>query len=714
MRTIQETEEICLVFNLPVHSAVRYVQFGQVFNLLHAGASLLRKHQEGYGAVGVSKKYGRRSYARYPILWGLNEVKALQNPDPSDTGALEDPTAEVTKVNIHIDEIFEIERLNMRMQAQEWAGLDQDPKAQLFVFVGRWSMQKGVDLIADAFPSILESNPNVQLIAIGPVIDLYGKFAALKLDVLMKKYPKRVFSKPEFTALPPYIFTGAEFALIPSRDEPFGLVAVEFGRKGALGVGARVGGLGQMPGWWYTVESTSTIHLLDQFKGAIREALSSSTKMRAKMRAISAKQRFPVAAWVEELASLQSNAIRLHDKVRSKKLTMASTTTLVESRMSSAPGTRRNSMELEDIAEHLKVDSGSQRTSAISDRTWTASRNSTQSHGEDDIIRVVPDTDDVPPLPNRGLSVSSRSGLLAAGALPALTNKRASRQHRELSLGDVIGKRTDYGLQRVDPFFEDKSGTFYRAFEKKLETLNGKNSETVNCIEEYLLKSEKEWANNVRNARLGRTKSETNLSMNSWRRSRPSSPAPSTLAFPESPLESPTEKAGFIIDEYELGADYKPPRYLLNWMQVRLGSWPVYSFFLALGQIISANSYQITLLTGEIGQTATKTYIIAAIYLIASLCWWYMFRRIPSFYSLSLPFIFYGLAFVLIGLAHLADPAATGWIQNVGTGCYTVASASGALFFALNFGDDAGGKVESWVFRACMIQGTQQVCKQNP
>jgi len=68
---------------------------------------------------------------------------------------------------------------------------------------------------------------------------------------MMKKYPGRVYSKPEFTALPPFIFSGAEFALIPSRDEPFGLVAVEFGRKGALGIGSRVGGLGQMPGWWY-------------------------------------------------------------------------------------------------------------------------------------------------------------------------------------------------------------------------------------------------------------------------------------------------------------------------------------------------------------------------------------------------------------------------------------------------------------------------------
>lgn len=96
------------------------------------------------------------------------------------------------------------------------------------------------------FPSILEQNPKVQLIAIGPVIDLYGRLAAIKLDRLMEQYPSRVYSKPEFTQLPPYIFSGAEFALIPSRDEPFGLVAVEFGRKGALGVGARVGGLGNM------------------------------------------------------------------------------------------------------------------------------------------------------------------------------------------------------------------------------------------------------------------------------------------------------------------------------------------------------------------------------------------------------------------------------------------------------------------------------------
>ena len=102
---------------------------------------------------------------------------------------------------------------------------------------------------ASSFPCRLEKYPTIQLIAVGPVIDLYGKFAAEKLARLMELYPDRVYSKPEFTALPPYLFSGADFALIPSRDEPFGLVAVEFGRKGALGVGSRLGGLGLMPGW---------------------------------------------------------------------------------------------------------------------------------------------------------------------------------------------------------------------------------------------------------------------------------------------------------------------------------------------------------------------------------------------------------------------------------------------------------------------------------
>lgn len=253
MRSPKEKDEVCKVFNLDPAIVESYIQFGEVFNLLHAGASYLRVHQKGFGAVGVSNKYGERSFARYPIFWGLKKIGKLPNPDPTDTDPW-NPEEEANQV-IAVDPAYEATRGALREQAQEWANLTIDPNADLFVFVGRWSTQKGVDLIADVFPSVLEKNPSVQLICIGPVIDLYGRFAALKLAKIMEKYPGRVYSKPEFTTLPPFIFTGAEFALIPSRDEPFGLVAVEFGRKGALGVGARVGGLGQMPGWWFTVES---------------------------------------------------------------------------------------------------------------------------------------------------------------------------------------------------------------------------------------------------------------------------------------------------------------------------------------------------------------------------------------------------------------------------------------------------------------------------
>lgn len=47
-------------------------------------------------------------------------------------------------------------------------------------------------------------------------------------------YPVRVFPKPESTVLPPYLFSGADLALIPFRDEP---VDVEFS-PGTLDLGS--------------------------------------------------------------------------------------------------------------------------------------------------------------------------------------------------------------------------------------------------------------------------------------------------------------------------------------------------------------------------------------------------------------------------------------------------------------------------------------------
>lgn len=127
--TSKDMQEVCRVFNLSKDIIERYIQFGGVFNLLHAGASYLRIHQKGYGAVGVSGKYGKRSKQRYPIFWGLPKIGSLPNPDPADT-ADKDGAQQNTGATV-IDSDMEANRKIHRCHAQEWAGLTVDPEVNL-------------------------------------------------------------------------------------------------------------------------------------------------------------------------------------------------------------------------------------------------------------------------------------------------------------------------------------------------------------------------------------------------------------------------------------------------------------------------------------------------------------------------------------------------------------------------------------------------------
>ena len=152
LRTKEEMKEVCSAFNISKEHCTKYVQFGNTFNLLHAAASFISVHQKSIGVAGVSDKYGKRSWARYPALWTLKHVDSLPNPDPSDIEALD--LNPVAAKDIIVDQDAEAKRPEMKRQAQEWAGIAQDPNSDLFVFVGRWSKQKGVDLIADIMPSL--------------------------------------------------------------------------------------------------------------------------------------------------------------------------------------------------------------------------------------------------------------------------------------------------------------------------------------------------------------------------------------------------------------------------------------------------------------------------------------------------------------------------------------------------------------------------------
>ena len=107
--------------------------------------------------------------------------------------------------------------------------------------------------------------------------------------------------------------------------------------------------------------------------------------------------------------------------------------------------------------------------------------------------------------------------------------------------------------------------------------------------------------------------------------------------------------------------------------------------------MLSATSFQITLLTGRNWQDNIQPYVLGGVFLAATAVWYPMFRLKPSVYVLSLPWIFFGLGFFLIGLpsVHPALAPVHRALSNAATWCYAIGSAAGFLFFGLNFGEEA-------------------------
>ncbi|EPT06178.1 hypothetical protein FOMPIDRAFT_68356 [Fomitopsis schrenkii] len=743
LRTKEEMKEVCSAFNISKEHCTKYVQFGNTFNLLHAAASFISAHQKSIGVAGVSDKYGKRSWARYPALWTLKHVDSLPNPDPTDIAALDENPVNVR--DIQIDEGAEAQRPEHKRQAQEWAGIGQDPNASLFVFVGRWSKQKGVDLIADVMPSLLEKRPEIQLICVGPVIDLYGRFAAEKLARLMELYPERVYSKPEFTALPPYLFSGADFALIPSRDEPFGLVAVEFGRKGALGVGSRLGGLGLMPGWWFPVESTSTEHMMSQLTKTIKMALKSTEEERALLRARSAVQRFPVVEWRQRMEDFHKRSIHTSRRIAGPQAwrpSDAENTQYIghyaiaetedwnpeqqaypsqpdwDSRSVSdspmmpgspgSPGQWSQDTLTPGVDSHLVaprfLGSDSRRGSYRSDVSISESdhgsieRSSRQDFGDflERANRTI--ARDKKHMPDPFLD--------AAPNRPFGAHSRVSSVE---SISSIVDEKQHSPLNKAIASFTDADGGVAHEFVQKLQGLNAHNSKHELSIEKFLTKSEEKFFDKVKHDKISSAASIRSSRRDSvW-----GTPAPSS--FDHSRPSSPSTRSfADGMDDYS-AALVTDDAVVMSGLQAALtreiGGWPLYTIVIGIGQMLSATSFQISLLSGTSTQSSLDLYVVGGVFLAATAVWYPLFRLKPSVYVLSLPWIFFGIAFFLVGLPSVTS--SLHWLHydlaSAATWSYAVASAAGFLFFGLNFGEEAGAATEIWMMRACIVQGSQQV-----
>ena len=126
-----------------------------------------------------------------------------------------------------------------KTELQRRFGLEENPERLLFGVVSRLTWQKGLDLLADALPTLVGRGAQLAVLGTGDR-DLEQRFVGLAND-----YNGTVGCFLGYDEdLAHLIQAGADALLIPSRFEPCGLTQLCAMRYGAIPVAAKVGGLG--------------------------------------------------------------------------------------------------------------------------------------------------------------------------------------------------------------------------------------------------------------------------------------------------------------------------------------------------------------------------------------------------------------------------------------------------------------------------------------
>jgi len=129
-------------------------------------------------------------------------------------------------------------RATNKATLQSRMGLAQDASALLFGVVSRLTWQKGLDMLLEALPALLDRGAQLAVLGAGdPVIEAGFREAAAA-------YPGRIGCIIGYDErLAHTMQAGADALLVPSRFEPCGLTQLYALRYGAIPVVARVGGL---------------------------------------------------------------------------------------------------------------------------------------------------------------------------------------------------------------------------------------------------------------------------------------------------------------------------------------------------------------------------------------------------------------------------------------------------------------------------------------
>lgn len=333
-KEVVSVEEFSRILGINLCLAIEHFQHKGAINILKGATSFVAAHNL-VGGLPVSVAYAREltrswdelmdrvvqvhgkmardpfnllvpsGHVRYPLLYGINNGSAFHGeglPVDADeaTGMAIKRAAKASLIELL------------------WPGTDRG--LPLCAIITRLTDQKNVAAIIEGARFILESGGCV--IIAGPVDQSMTPDNMQALVGMQAMFPESCWFYPKFVdqLTRKQILLAADFTIIPSKFEPFGLTDIEFSRYGAIVVARRTGGLGKVHnGLYYTWEDTTDVEgEIKMLKALLERVISQLCYKVDEMRALSRQARQENFSWSSAFSEYRAvySAITTYKRLR--------------------------------------------------------------------------------------------------------------------------------------------------------------------------------------------------------------------------------------------------------------------------------------------------------------------------------------------------------------------------------------------------------------